>query len=558
MRVKDPRLGFVTITDARVTGDLQRGDGLLHRARRRRGAGGHRRGAGERQGRAALRGRPADRRPAHADAGVRRRRRARERRRTSTTCSPRPPPPTPRCAALAATARRTPASADPYRHPATRTRPTSRRRGRPRPQDGAHAADDAAERPGRRRQARRARPRTTSSPGCAGWPAPAASATPARSTRWPPACSSLGVERATRLLGHLARRRQGRTSPPSGSASTHRHRRRRGRGRCDARTPRGVADDAPSTPAVAALTGDDPAGARRRSARSRSTAGAPTRGCAPARRSSWPPRPVTVRRVRRARATRRATTASRSSTSTSRVDVLHPARTSARWPATSAPRSASAGHLTALRRTRVGPYGLERRAHARAARRGLRVLPLARRRAARLPGPRAHGRRGAPARPRRPAARRSGWARRPAAAFAPDGALVAVVSEEGRAGPPAGRPRRPPDRRPTARGAAVGAASAEEARSAARSAATGRPGPVAEADRRSLLVVVDAVRRCRPARAAGSRRRAGRRRRRQPTSSTGLVVPGGGPQRPYALCPEYTGGRAAPRRRARSSAPASP
>ena len=40
--------------------------------------------------------------------------------------------------------------------------------------------------------------------GCAGWPAPARSGTPARSTRWRPGCWSLGVGRATRLLGHLA------------------------------------------------------------------------------------------------------------------------------------------------------------------------------------------------------------------------------------------------------------------------------------------------------------------------------------------------------------------
>ena len=40
--------------------------------------------------------------------------------------------------------------------------------------------------------------------GCGGWPAPAGSATPARSTRWPPACWSSASSKATRLLGHLA------------------------------------------------------------------------------------------------------------------------------------------------------------------------------------------------------------------------------------------------------------------------------------------------------------------------------------------------------------------
>ena len=65
-RVKDPRLGFVTITDARITGDLQQatvfytvyGDDAERAATARR--------PGERQGRAALGGRPADRHPVHA------------------------------------------------------------------------------------------------------------------------------------------------------------------------------------------------------------------------------------------------------------------------------------------------------------------------------------------------------------------------------------------------------------------------------------------------------------------------------------------------------------
>ena len=43
----------------------------------------------------------------------------------------------------------------------------------------------------------------TSSHACAGWPAPARSATRARSTRWPPASSSSASGRATRLLTYL-------------------------------------------------------------------------------------------------------------------------------------------------------------------------------------------------------------------------------------------------------------------------------------------------------------------------------------------------------------------
>ena len=97
MRVKDPRLGFVTITDARVTGDLREATVFYTVLRRRRGAGRHRGSAGERQGRPAHRGRPADRRPAHAVADVRRRRRPGERPAHRGPARSRPRPPTPRC-----------------------------------------------------------------------------------------------------------------------------------------------------------------------------------------------------------------------------------------------------------------------------------------------------------------------------------------------------------------------------------------------------------------------------------------------------------------------------
>ena len=38
-RIKDPRLGFVTVTDVRVTGDLQQATRLLHRLRQRMRSG---------------------------------------------------------------------------------------------------------------------------------------------------------------------------------------------------------------------------------------------------------------------------------------------------------------------------------------------------------------------------------------------------------------------------------------------------------------------------------------------------------------------------------------
>ena len=99
LKVKDPRLGFITVTDVRVTGDLPAGFGVLHRAGRRLAARGDRRSARERERRPALRGRAADRCAAHALAHVLRRRRARERAPTSRTCSRRSPRQTPRCTA---------------------------------------------------------------------------------------------------------------------------------------------------------------------------------------------------------------------------------------------------------------------------------------------------------------------------------------------------------------------------------------------------------------------------------------------------------------------------
>ena len=93
---------------------------------------------------------------------------------------------------------------------------------------------------------------------------------------------------------------------------------------------------------------------RRRSARSRSAASAPTGSPARGRPSNWPP-------GRCASTGSRCWTSGgqrRSSTSTSRW-TARAAPTSARWPATSAPPLGVGGHLTALRRTRVGRFGLD-------------------------------------------------------------------------------------------------------------------------------------------------------------------------------------------------------
>ena len=78
-QVKDPRLGMVTITDVRVTGDLHDATIFYTVFGDDAARGDSRRGAGVGQGRAAQRGRPPDRRAVHADADVRARRAARQR-----------------------------------------------------------------------------------------------------------------------------------------------------------------------------------------------------------------------------------------------------------------------------------------------------------------------------------------------------------------------------------------------------------------------------------------------------------------------------------------------
>jgi tRNA pseudouridine55 synthase len=92
------------------------------------------------------------------------------------------------------------------------------------------------------------------------------------------------------------------------------------------------------------------------------------------------------------------------------------------------------GHLTALRRTRVGPYGEARAATLQDLSERMELTPLAQAAAAAFPridlteadaGRLAHG-----IRIGVPAGSPSGTAEAPAAAFAPDGSLVALVTTE--------------------------------------------------------------------------------------------------------------------------------
>ena len=278
-RIKDPRLGFVTVTDVRVSGDTQQATSSTPcsatatstRPSRRHGG---RAGVGD--GADPLRGRQAARDAARADAGVHPRRPARDR--AADRRPARPGAAVRRGGGRAATGATYAGEADPYKKP--------RGPGRPRTTSTSPTLDDArsvpdglvvVDKPGGHDLARRG---GTAS---AGWPAPARSGTPARSTRWPPACWSRASSRATRLLGTSAHR-QGVRRHRSGSA------------------PPTTTDDAEgevvaTTPTDGRRRGGGPRGARRVrrrdragavavSARSRSTASAPTSGSARARRST--------------------------------------------------------------------------------------------------------------------------------------------------------------------------------------------------------------------------------------------------------------------------------
>ncbi len=127
-RVKDPRLGFVTITDVRVTGDTQQASvfyTVLGEDERAGRVGG---GAGVGQGPDPFRGRQAARHAARADAGVHPRRAARDRRHIDELLAKARESD----AAVAAAAAGAPyaGEADPYRKPHERRarRATSRRR----------------------------------------------------------------------------------------------------------------------------------------------------------------------------------------------------------------------------------------------------------------------------------------------------------------------------------------------------------------------------------------------------------------------------------------------
>ena len=166
-----------------------------------------------------------------------------------------------------------------------------------------------------------------------------------------------GVLVARRQPGHPAARapdahREG-VRRHGAARGGHDHRRRRGR---DRPRPRGAGhlDEATVRAAFAEQVGEHRAGARPRCRRSRSTASGPTSGSATARRSSLKARPVTVHEldVLDVRA------------AGEHLDVDVSLRCSSGTYVRAIARDVGAalgvgGHLTALRRTAVGPYDLD-------------------------------------------------------------------------------------------------------------------------------------------------------------------------------------------------------
>ena len=246
-RIKDPRLGFVTVTDARVTGDLQHatvfytvfGDAEEQAPPRPPRWRPPRACCAPRSGRrTGMRLTPTLEFVADARPG--------ERARTSRTCSaaaaPRTPTsPRPRPAPSYA------GEADPYRPAArTRTRDADDAARRPRP---SADDDEAGVEPASAATVARRGLVIVDKP--AGWTShdvvarvraagrhPPGRATPARSTRWPPACWCSGSGRATRLLDHLVGADKAYAATIRLGVS-HGHRRRRGRGRRPAGTSPG-------------------------------------------------------------------------------------------------------------------------------------------------------------------------------------------------------------------------------------------------------------------------------------------------------------------------------
>ena len=254
-------------------------------------------------------------------------------------------------------------------------------------------------------------------------PAPARSATPAPSTRWRRACScsgSTGPPGCSATSCSPTRR----TTPPSASASATTTDDAEGEVIATASTE-GITEEEVLEPRWPAFVGDDRPGARRPCRRSRSTAGAPTTGCAPVSRSSWS----------RGRSASTRSRCTRSATPTSGVDLDVSVRCSSGTYIRAIARDLGARLGSRRSPDRAASYRgrsvrASHRAHPRAARGGAGAAPD-RRRGQRRPSRRTTRRRAGRRRRLRSQAHARPRPSGPVALFAPDGDFLALYEQDG-------------------------------------------------------------------------------------------------------------------------------
>ena len=433
-RVKDPRLGFVTVTEARLTGDLREATvyytvygtaeeqadtaaALASATGLIRSEVGRQTGLRHTPSLTFVARHPARGRPAHGGPGgpgPRRGRRARRRPGGSAAGRrPRPLPPG-RPVPPPVTAMRSPAGPG---GPGARG---SRRGARPGPVTAASGlviVDKPAGLTSHDVVARIRRLAGTRRVGHAGTLDPMATGV-----------LVVGVEKATRLLGHLALTekeylatiRLGQATDTGDAEGTVVSRRRR---RC-ADAGRGAARPRPRSPGRSSRS-------RPPSAPSRWAAGGPTSWPARGGPRRWPARAVTVHEF---------TISDPRPAGRGLLDVTAAVRCSSGTYVRALARDLGeslgvGGHLTMLRRTRVGPYDLEPGERARRARGRAAGDPAGGGGGGRLPGQAADGGRGGSL-SHGASLSPAGAGPGPVAALAPDGTLVALVEErDGRARP---------------------------------------------------------------------------------------------------------------------------
>ena len=339
-RIKDPRLGFITVTDVRLTGDSREATVFYTVLGSDARSGGHGGGAGVGDRPDPVPGRQAARAEVHPDADFVPDAVPETARQIDDLLAPGP-------------GRSTPGW--PSRLPAPATPATPIRTSIPTSDEDECLSRPTVRRPGRHRQAGRAGPPIRSSAGSGG--SLGTRKVGHAGTLDPMATGVLvvGVNRATRLLGQLALTDKAYDGHhPAGRG--HGHRRRRGRGDCSSRA-RSTSTRSGVEAALAAAARRDPPAVPVRGVGDQGRRRALLRpGPGRARRSTLAARPVTGQSLRGA-----ASGGRRGSTALPVVDLDVDVECSPGTYVRALARDLGAalgtgGHLTALRRTRVGPF----------------------------------------------------------------------------------------------------------------------------------------------------------------------------------------------------------